>query len=304
MKSYAECCKKFEHAYNDNSLVVNGDSLSVLNKLPTRSVDLIFADPPYGIGKNFGTTNDTWETPELYASWSKKWINECMRILKLDGTMYFMSSTQYMPILDVYVSKKYYVINRIIWSYDSSGVQAKNKFGSLYEPILMFTHNNKSKYKFNCKDILIDAPTGAKRKLIDYRKNPPQPYNTKKVPGNVWDFSRVRFRMEEYENHPTQKPEALLERIIKASSNFGDVVLDPFSGSFTTSAVAIKNGRKAIGIDIDKNYYLIGLRRSGITYQYENTLLYRDKSRKTNNLSKTIRRKEKEPECVSLFEMC
>ena len=83
------------------------------------------------------------------------------------------------------------------------------------------------------------AKTGAQRQLIDYRKDPPQPYSTQKVPGNVWNFNRVQFRMEEYENHPTQKPEALLERIIRAStSNPGDVVLDPFSGSFTTSIVA------------------------------------------------------------------
>ncbi|MEN1396534.1 DNA methyltransferase, partial [Pseudomonas aeruginosa] len=73
--------------------------------------------------------------------------------------------------------------------------------------------------------------------LIDYRKNPPQPYNHQKVPGNVWDFPRVRYLMDEYENHPTQKPEALLKRIILASSNPGDIVLDPFAGSFTTGAV-------------------------------------------------------------------
>ena len=78
---------------------------------------------------------------------------------------------------------------------------------------------------------MVEAKTGAKRKLIDYRKNPPQPYSKEKVPGNVWEFSRVRFKMDEYENHPTQKPESLLERIVKASSNEGDIVLDNFLGS-------------------------------------------------------------------------
>jgi len=94
------------------------------------------------------------------------------------------------------------------------------------------------KYTFNSDEILVEAKTGSKRKLIDYRKTPPQPYNTKKVPGNVWYYPRVRYRMSEYENHPTQKPTALLERIIKASTNEGDAVLDPFSGTFTTSYVA------------------------------------------------------------------
>ena len=92
--------------------------------------------------------------------------------------------------------------------------------------------------------------------------------------------------MDEYENHPTQKPEVLLERIIKASSNEGDVVLDPFSGSFTTSAVAIKNNRRAIGIDNNYDYYEIGLRRSGITGENNGKILAKDKSRKTKNKSK------------------
>lgn len=197
-----------------------------------------------------------------------------------------MTATQFMPYLDVYVQEKYNVLSRIIWSYDSSGVQSKKMFGSLYEPILMCNKTNKSKYVFNSQDILVEAKTGAKRGLIDYRKDPPQPYNTQKVPGNVWNFSRVRFLMEEYENHPTQKPEQLLERIIKASSNEGDIVLDAFSGSFTTSAVAVKLGRKAIGFDMNLDYVKIGIRRTGISNEYNGESLVKVKERKTNNKSK------------------
>ena len=150
----------------------------------------------------------------------------------------------------------------------------------------MINHNKKSKYKFNYKDIMIEAKTGAKRKLIDYRKTPPQPYSDKKVPGNVWNFNRVRYRMEEYENHPTQKPEALLERIILASSNKGDIVLDPFSGSFTTSSVAVRLGRKAIGIEFNNDFYKIGVRRTGISDEYKGEKLKKDKVKKTKNKSK------------------
>ena len=150
----------------------------------------------------------------------------------------------------------------------------------------MINKKAKANYTFNYNDILVEAKTGAKRKLIDYRKNPPQPYNTQKVPGNVWDFNRVRFKMEEYENHPTQKPEALLERIIKASSNVGDVVLDPFAGSFTTSAVAVKLGRIGIGIDMNDEYYKIGIRRTGIATEYNGQLLIKEKARKTTAKSK------------------
>ena len=274
---------------NNNSLAILGDSVEVLKKIKTNTVDLIFADAPYNIGKDFGNNKDKWDDVSQYIEWCKKWIDECMRVLKDNGTMYFMTATQHMPYLDVFVSQKYNVLCRIIWAYDSSGVQSKKMYGSLYEPILMINKSKNNKYTFNSEDILVEAKTGAKRKLIDYRKNPPQPYNTKKVPGNLWNFSRVRFKMDEYENHPTQKPEALLERIIKASSNKGDLVLDPFSGSFTTSAVAVRLGRNAIGIDLNDEYFEIGLRRTGIADEFNGKSLEKEKVRKTSAKSKYVR---------------
>lgn len=275
-----------ESLSNENSIVILGNCLDNLKKISDNSIDLIFADPPYNIGKDFGNNKDKWSSTEDYVNWCKQWIDECFRVLKDTGTFYFMTATQFMSYLDVYVSEKYNVLSRIIWNYDSSGVQSKKMYGSLYEPILMCTKSDKSKYTFNYDDILVEAKTGSQRKLIDYRKKIPAPYNTKKVPGNVWNFSRVRFKMDEYENHPTQKPEALLERIILASSNKNDIVLDPFSGTFTTSSVAVKNGRKAIGIELNDDYYKIGIRRTGISNEYNDELLYKDKSRKTNNQSK------------------
>ena len=278
-----------ENMKNSNSLAILGDSLSVLKKMKCKSVQLIFADAPYNIGKDFGNNSDKWESVRDYIDWCKTWIDECMRVLCDTGTMYFMTATQHMPYLDMFVSEHYNVLCRIIWAYDSSGVQSKKMYGSLYEPILMINKNKRLAYTFNHADILVEAKTGAKRKLIDYRKNPPQPYSTEKVPGNVWNFSRVRFKMDEYENHPTQKPEALLERIIKASSNPGDVVLDPFSGSFTTSAMAVRLGRVGIGIDLNEEYYEIGLRRTGIANQRNGKSLEKIKERKTNAKSKYVR---------------
>ena len=278
-----------EYMNKNNSMAILGDSLSVLKKMKDKSVQLIFADAPYNIGKDFGNNSDKWESVHAYIEWCKTWIDECMRVLSDNGTMYFMTATQHMPYLGVFASEKYNVLCRIIWSYDSSGVQSKKMYGSLYEPILMISKTSKSSYTFNYEDILVEAKTGAKRKLIDYRKNPPQPYSSQKVPGNVWDFSRVRFKMDEYENHPTQKPEALLERIVKASSNPGDVVLDPFSGSFTTSAVAVRLGRVGIGIDMNEEYYEMGLRRTGITMTRNGKSLEKVKMRKTNAKSKYVR---------------
>ena len=91
-----------------------------------------------------------------------------MRVLTDNGTMYFMTATQHMPYLDVYVSEKYNVLCRIVWTYDSSGVQSKKMFGSLYEPILMINKNAKAKYTFNHQDILVEAKTGAKRNEKDH----------------------------------------------------------------------------------------------------------------------------------------
>ncbi|GAB1453976.1 adenine-specific DNA-methyltransferase [Draconibacterium sp.] len=255
--------KRHEHG---NHTIYHGDTIEVLeNEIKDGSIDLIFVDPPYNIGKDFNGLKDSWATDELYLQWCYKWINLCLKKLKSNGSFYVMTSTQFMPYFDIFLKDKISILSRIIWSYDSSGVQAKKFYGSMYEPIL-FCVKDKNNYTFNADDILVEAKTGAKRNLIDYRKNPPQPYNNEKVPGNVWEFPRVRYRMDEYENHPTQKPIALLERIIKASSNIGDTVLDPFSGSFTTSYVAKKLNRKSIGIEINEEFTKIGLRRvQGLT---------------------------------------
>ena len=263
--------------------------MNVMKSMRSGSVDLIFADPPYNINKDFGNNKDKWESVHLYEKWCYAWLDECMRILKPSGTMYFMTATQHMAALDVYMSSKYNVLSRIIWAYDSSGVQSKKMYGSLYEPILMVNHDKDYPYTFNAEDIRVEAKTGAKRQLIDYRKTPPQPYNTTKVPGNVWDFSRVRYKMEEYENHPTQKPEALLERIIKASSNIGDTILDPFAGSFTTCSVANRLGRNSIGIELNPEYFEIGLRRTGVATEYNSKPLIKVKARKTKAPSKHVR---------------
>lgn len=265
--------KVFKH---QNHTIFNGDAVEILkNQVANESVDLIFADPPYNIGKNFNGHRDKWETDEAYLNWCYEWLDLCVQKLKPTGSFYVMTSTQFMPFFDIFLRKKLDILSRLVWYYDSSGVQAKNYYGSMYEPIL-FCVKDKSNYIFNAEDIMVEAKTGAKRKLIDYRKNPPQVYNSEKVPGNVWEFSRVRYRMDEYENHPTQKPISLLERIIKASTNPNDLILDPFSGTFTTSFVAKKLGRQSIGIELQEEYVKIGLRRLQISEEYNGEKLVKE----------------------------
>lgn len=243
--------------------VYEGDCLEVLASLPDGCADLIFADPPYNIGKRFGESEDRWPSEQAYLDWAYAWIGLCVAKLAPHGSFYLMASTQAMPWLDLYLRERLQILSRIVWTYDSSGVQARRHFGSLYEPIL-FAVKDKKNYVFNADDIKVSARTGAERQLIDYRKDPPQVYASTKVPGNVWQFARVRYRMPEYQEHPSQKPEALLERIILASSNPGDTVLDPFAGSFTTPAVAARLGRKALAIEREPAYVAAGLRRLGL----------------------------------------
>lgn len=253
--------RKYER---DDVSIFHGNCLDALREIPDSSVALIFADPPYNIGKQFGEFSDVWPSDLHYAEWCFEWLELCISKLTPVGSLYVMTSTQAMPYIDLWLRDRLTIMSRIVWHYDSSGVQAKKYFGSLYEPILFATKNPKN-YTFNVSDIEVEARTGAVRKLIDYRKEIPTPYKTKKVPGNTWYIPRVRYRMSEYEEHPSQKPEALLERIIKASSNCGDIVLDPFGGTFTTCAVAQRLGRKSISIETQDEYIKIGLRRLGIS---------------------------------------
>ena len=248
----------FEQGHNK---IVHSD---VFDGLETAVADgaanLIFVDPPYNIGKVFNGKKEMWGSDEEYLQWCYRWIDVCVRKLHPTGSMYLMAATQNIAYLDIYLRQKLSVLSRIVWHYDSSGMQAKRYFGSLYEPIL-FIVKDRSNYTFNADEILVEARTGAVRKLIDYRKATPVQYNTTKVPGNVWFFPRVRYRMPEYEEHPSQKPEKLMERIIRASSNIDDLVVDPFSGTFTTCAVAAKLGRRFVGIESDSRYVGVGLRR-------------------------------------------
>lgn len=257
--------------YTDKiNTIYHGDALSVLasSDIPNESVDLIFADPPYNIGKNFNGFIDKWRSDEDYINWIEKWLSLCFDKLKPNGSLYLMCSTQCSAYIDILLRKYLTVMSRIIWHYDSSGVQAKKYYGSLWEPIFHCV-KNKNRYTFNSANILVEAKTGAKRKLIDYRKSVPTTYNTKKVPGNAWYFPRVRYRMVEYEKHPTQKPLDLLKRIVLASSNENDVILDPFAGTFTTGYAAKILNRRSISIEINEEYLKIGLRRLGILTHYK-----------------------------------
>jgi len=120
---------------NDRHKIIHGDALKALRTLPDNSVDLIFADPPYNIGKNFNGHKDKWETEEDYLNWCYIWLDLCIKKLKPYGSFYVMAATQFMPYFDIYLNKRINILSRLVWYYDSSGVQAKKYYGSMYESI-------------------------------------------------------------------------------------------------------------------------------------------------------------------------
>ena len=134
------------HFRDHSHHIFHGDVLQSLSQLQDESIDLIFADPPYNIGKDFDGLVENWGEEE-FLSWCYEWIDECYRVLKPNGTFYLMNSTENMPFLDIWCRKNFFIRSRIIWSYDSSGVQAKKFYGSMYEPILMLVKDkNNSLY--------------------------------------------------------------------------------------------------------------------------------------------------------------
>lgn len=130
---------------NENHAIIHGDVMEVLSAhIPDASVDLVFADPPYNIGKNFNGRKDRWSDEKEYLNWSYEWIDLCIKKLRPDGSFYLMASTQSMPRFDTYLREKMEILSRIVWTYDSSGVQARKYFGSLYEPVLFCVRDKKN----------------------------------------------------------------------------------------------------------------------------------------------------------------
>lgn len=221
--------------------LIFGDALVELKKLPDSSVDLIVADPPYNLGKDYGKTKDNLEKTE-YLEFSKEWLAECNRLLKPNGSIYIFMGIRYISyiyqILEDDLGLDFQ--NWIVWHY-TQGLGKKKGFSSRHDDILVFSKG--SNPKFNLDDIRI--PQKFYRKINNMRGA---------NPGNVWEFSHVHYCNENRQNHPTQKPEGLIERIVLASSDENDVVLDPFSGSGTTLRVCQQLNRNGIGIEIHQEY--------------------------------------------------
>lgn len=241
-----------------------GDLLNVLPQLPDHSFDLVIADPPYNLGVDFGNNRDRWSEAD-YLRWMEQWISEIPRVLSSTGSVYICCDWKYSGAYQqVLIKAGLTIMTRITWKREK-GRGAKANWKQNMEDI-WFAVADPDNYTFNLDDVKL-----RKKVIAPYRENgKPKDWVEEESgerfrmthPSNIWtDFTVPFWSMPENTPHPTQKPEALIERIVLASSIKGDTVLDLFSGSGTTSVVAKRLGRSYLGIEMNPDYVRYGLKR-------------------------------------------
>jgi len=241
---------------NDNCLIYNIDCIEAMRSIPEPLIDLTVTSPPYNIGKEY-------EKPlsmEKYVKWSKTWINEVYGITKDEGAFWLnlgyvevpsQGKAIPLPYL-LWDASPFYMMQEVIWHY-GAGVASKKSLSPRNEKFLWYVKNQNS-YTFNLDDI-----RDPNVKYPNQKKNGKLKCNPLgKNPTDVWQFPKVtsgsKRSSKERTSHPAQFPQAVIERIIKGSSNKNDLILDPFIGSGTTAVIAMENDRKVIGFELKEEY--------------------------------------------------
>lgn len=243
--------------------LINGDLLRVIDALPDSFADLIIIDPPYNLSKTFNASKFSAMPEEKYAGYLKSWFHRVCRKLKPSGSLYMCGDWKCSALQKRVIEEELHVLNRITWQREK-GRGAKSNWKNVAEDI-WFAVKNEKEYYFN-----VDA-VKMKRRVIAPYKEEGRPKDWEETqegkfrmtcPSNFWDDISVPFwSMPENTDHPTQKPEKLIAKLILASSRPGDMVFDPFAGSGTTCVVAQKLGRHYVGVELDDEYCLWGAKR-------------------------------------------
>ena len=252
--------------------IINGNSLEELKKIPRETFDLIFADPPYNLQlkseltrpdrSKVSAVNDKWDQFEnfkKYDDFTYEWLSECKRILKKDGAIWVIGSYHNIfRVGTVIQNLGFWILNDVIWNKNNPMPNFRGtRFTNAHETLIWASKSEKSKYTFNYQSLkcLNDD--------LQMRSN--------------WDLpicnGSERLKKDGKKIHSTQKPEALLHRILLATSNKNDLILDPFLGSGTTATVAKKLGRNYFGIEKEQNYFKAAEQRIKETKPIEDDLL-------------------------------
>lgn len=255
----------FDNSHNEHIVpdaLVNGDTFSVLSKIENKSIDLLVVDPPYNLNKDFGGNKFRKTDIDSYSEWLDSWIKLTIPLLKPTASIYICSDWHTSTSVHVVASKYFSVRNRITWEREK-GRGAKTNWKNSSEDIWFCTMSDE--YTFNVDMVKM------KRKVIAPYKENGKPKDWEETsegnyrlthPSNFWNDITIPFwSMPENTDHPTQKSEKLIAKLILASSNVGDVVLDPFLGSGTSAVVAKKLCRRFIGIEINEDYCYFAAKR-------------------------------------------
>ena len=257
-RKFLKKCIHVSHKVETSKILdktIHGDTLAVLPMLPDKFVDLLIVDPPYNLEKDFHGKKFKKMTDEIYEEYTEEWIKQVLHVLKDNASIYvccdWQSSTPIAKVL-----KKYFVIqNRITWQREK-GRGALSNWKNGMEDIWFATVSKK--YTFNVEDVKIRRKVIAPYKVDGKPKDWEETENgnfRNTYPSNFWDDISIPYwSMPENTAHPTQKPEKLLAKLILASSNEGDVILDPFLGSGSTSVTAKKLNRHYVGIEQSEQY--------------------------------------------------
>ena len=242
--------------------VICGDSFTILPKLSEKTFHMLFADPPYNLTKTFGMESFTERTSDEYEAWLDSWLSLCIPLLKPTASIYICGDWRSSAAIQRVGSKYFKLQNRITWEREK-GRGAKANWKNASEDIWFFTVSDT--FTFN-----LDAVKIRRKVLAPYKENgSPKDWETSDNgnyrnthPSNIWtDISVPFWSMRENTDHPTQKPEKLLAKIILANTNAGDFILDPFAGSGTTAVTAKKLGRDFVAIEADEKFCLLAQKR-------------------------------------------
>ncbi|MBK7380956.1 MAG: site-specific DNA-methyltransferase [Ignavibacteriales bacterium] len=246
-----------------NNRIIVGDLFSVIDFLPDNFIDLLFIDPPYNLYKNFNSVKFKELTQIQYEQWMESWLSKMIRMLKPTASVYICGDWKTSAAIFNIGTKYLKVKNRICWEREK-GRGSKTNWKNCTEDIWYFTVSDN--YIFN-----IDAVKIKRKVLAPYKSSDGKPKDWSEEtqgkfrithPSNLWTDITVPFwSMPENTDHPTQKPEKLLAKIILASSNEGDIIFDPFLGSGTTAVVAKKMNRNFCGVELDEKFAAISLKR-------------------------------------------
>ena len=242
--------------------IIQQDTFAVLDHLPAASVDLLFADPPYNLTKLFGKKRFSAVSDQDYETWLDRWVAKLPRLLKPTASIYICGDWRSSGAIQRVMEKYFIIRNRITWEREK-GRGAKANWKNCSEDIWFGTMSDS--YTFNIDEVRLK-----KQVIAPYRDgDKPKGWESSAqgkfrltAPSNMWTDLTVPFwSMPENTDHPTQKPEKLMAKVILASSNEADVVFDPFLGSGTTAVVAQKLDRHFIGVEQEEEYACLALKR-------------------------------------------